>query len=104
MAGSSSSPSSPRLGLLPSWLTFPVAPEAEQAVAEASFETEDEFNDFLAGCFAGQEVVFAAAENLVVTSKSDGTRIPAGSSALLAMGASGTPNAAAPSTPSCKSG
>ena len=69
------------------WAYVPVAPEAEQDVAEARFETEDEFNDFLAGCFTGQEVVFAAAENLVVTSKSDGIRIRAGSSALLASGA-----------------
>ena len=65
----------------------PVAPEAEQAVAEARFDTEAEFNDFLAGCFMDQETVFAAAEDLVITSKSDGVRIPAGRNTLLAMGA-----------------
>ena len=69
------------------WAYVPVAPEAEPAVAEARFETEDEFNDFLAGCFTEREVVFAAAENLVITSKSDGIRIPVGRNALLAMGA-----------------
>ncbi len=69
------------------WAYVPVAPKAEQAVAEARFETEGEFNDFLARCFTGQEVVFAAAENLVITSKSDGVHIPTGRNALLAMGA-----------------
>lgn len=69
------------------WAYVSVAPEAEQEVEEARFETEDKFNDFLAGCFTGREVVFAAAENLVITSKSDGIRIPEGRNALLAMGA-----------------
>jgi hypothetical protein len=69
------------------WAYVPVAPEAEQAVAEARFEAEDEFNKFLEGCFTGQEAVFAAAENLIITSKSDGIRIPSGRNALLAMGA-----------------
>ena len=69
------------------WAYVPVAPKAEQAVAEARFESEDEFNDFLARCFTGREVVFAAAENLVITSKSDGVHIPTGRNALLAMGA-----------------
>ena len=69
------------------WAYVPVAPEAEQAVAVARFQTEDEFNDFLEGCFTGREVVFAAAENLVITSKSDGIRIPVGRNALLAAGA-----------------
>jgi hypothetical protein len=69
------------------WAYVPVAPDAEQAVAEARFETEDEFNDFLQACFTGREAVFAAAEDLIVTSKSDGVLIPAGANALLAMGA-----------------
>lgn len=69
------------------WAYVPVAAEAEQAVAAARFETEDGFNDFLNGCFTGREAVFAAAEDLVITSKSDGIRIPAGRNALLAMGA-----------------
>lgn len=69
------------------WAYVPVDPEAEQAVTGARFESEDEFNDFLAGCFTGREAVFAAAENLVVTSKSDGIRIPVGRNALLATGA-----------------
>jgi len=69
------------------WAYVPVDPEAEQAITEARFESEDEFNDFLARCFASREAVFAAAEDLVITSKSDGIRIPAGRNALLAMGA-----------------
>jgi hypothetical protein len=69
------------------WANVPVASEAEQTVAEARFETEDEFNDFLEGYFTGNEAVFAAAEDLVITSKSDGIRIPAGRNALLATGA-----------------
>lgn len=69
------------------WAYVPVRPEAEQAVAEARFDTEDEFNEFLGGCFTGGQAVFAAAEDLVITSKSDGIRIPEGRNALLAMGA-----------------
>jgi hypothetical protein len=66
------------------WAYVPVDPEAEQ---EARFESEDEFDDFLAECFTGRETVFAAAEDLVITSKSRGIRIPAGRNALLAVGA-----------------
>jgi hypothetical protein len=69
------------------WAYVPIAPEAEQVVTEARFETEDEFNAFLEDCFTGEETVFAAAEDLVITSKSDGIRIPASRNALLAMGA-----------------
>ena len=69
------------------WAYVPVVPEAEQAVSAARFETEEEFDEFLAGCFTGREVIFAAAENLIVTSKSDGIRIPVGRNALLAVGA-----------------
>jgi len=69
------------------WAYVPVAPEAEQTVSEARFEAEAEFNDFLAGCFTGREAVFAAAENFMITSKSDGIPIPASRNALLAMGA-----------------
>jgi hypothetical protein len=69
------------------WAYVPVDPEAEQAVTEARFESEAEFEDFLPECFTGREAVFAAAENLVITSKSRGTRIPAGRNALLAVGA-----------------
>ena len=48
---------------------------------------EAEFDDFVAGCFTGREAVFAAAENFVITSKSDGIPIPSGKNALLVMGA-----------------
>src|SRR5580692_1391468 len=69
------------------WAYVPVAPEAEQAVIEARFDSEQNFDEFLAECFTGQEAVFAAAENFVITSKSDGIRIPLGRNALLVMGA-----------------
>ena len=69
------------------WAYVPVAREAEQAVSQARFATEDEFNDFLAGCFTGHKTVFAAAENFVITSKSDGIPIPATRNALLVAGA-----------------
>jgi hypothetical protein len=69
------------------WAYVPVASAAEQTVAGARFETEDEFNEFLGRCFTDQEAVFAAAEDLVITTKSDGIRIPAGRNALLAVGA-----------------
>jgi hypothetical protein len=69
------------------WAYVPVDPEGERAVTDARFESEGEFDDFLAECFTGREAVFAAAENLVITSKSDGIRIPVGKSALLAVGA-----------------
>jgi hypothetical protein len=69
------------------WAYVPVDREAEQITTAAKFESEDAFNDFLAGCFTGREAVFAAAENLVITSKSDGIRIPVGKNALLATGA-----------------
>ena len=52
------------------WAYVPVDSGAERTVAGARFESEDEFNNFLAGCFTGREAVFAAAENLVITSKS----------------------------------
>ena len=41
---------------------------------------------FLEGCFAGHEAVFAAAENFVITAKSDGIQIPQLPNALLAAG------------------
>jgi hypothetical protein len=69
------------------WAYVPVASEAEQTVSDARFETEDEFNVFLADCFAGEKAVFAAAENFIITSKSDGIPIPSATNALLVMGA-----------------
>jgi hypothetical protein len=69
------------------WAYVPVPHDEEQAVSEARFETEDEFNDFLAGCFTGQKAVFAAAENFIITSKSDGIPIPDAKNALLIVGA-----------------
>lgn len=69
------------------WAYVPIPRDEEQMVSAATFETEAEFDDFLADCFAGRKVVFAAAENSVVTSKSDGIPIPVGKNALLVMGA-----------------
>jgi hypothetical protein len=69
------------------WAYVPVAPEQEQSVAEAHFDTEAEFDGFLDGCFAGHNAVFAAAENFVITSKSDGVAIPRVRGGLLMAGA-----------------
>lgn len=69
------------------WAYVPVESDAEQVVADARFESEVEFKEFLEGRFTGQEAVFAAAEDLVITSKSDGIRIPPGKNTLLVMGA-----------------
>ena len=68
------------------WAYVPVSPELRETVAAARFDTEAEFNAFLEGCFAGHEVVFAAAENFVITAKSDGIQIPQLPNALLAAG------------------
>lgn len=69
------------------WAYVPVPEDDEQAISEAYFDTEAEFDAFLSGCFADREVVFAAAENFVITSKSGGMHVPAGKHQLLAVGA-----------------
>ena len=61
-------------------------PESRETVATARLETEAAFNAFLAGCFAGHEAVFAAAENFIITAKSDAIQIPPAPNALLAAG------------------
>lgn len=69
------------------WAYVDVPKEKEQSVLSARFETADEFDTFLRGCFTGREAVFAAAENLAIRSKSDGIFISRGKNALLAAGA-----------------
>ena len=69
------------------WAYVPVPPEAREAVTRADFDTEAEFDAWLEFWFAGHEVVFAAAENFVVSAKSDGIRIPPHRNALLTAGA-----------------
>lgn len=70
------------------WAYVPVPPGRRETVtAPPRFDTEDEFAAFLAACFAGREAVFAAAEDLVITSRSDGILIPPGRHGLLAAGA-----------------
>jgi hypothetical protein len=61
--------------------------ESVETVTTARFEAEEEFNGFLAGCFAGRKAVFAATEDFVITSKSDGIVIPSGRFGLLTAGA-----------------
>jgi hypothetical protein len=68
------------------WAYVPVSPKLRETVTAARFDTEAEFNAFLEGCFAGHEAVFAAAENFVITTKSDGIPIPQLPNALLAAG------------------
>ena len=69
------------------WAYVPIPPDQREAVSDPRFDTEAEFDAFLAGCFAGREAVFAAAENFVITSRSDGIPIPPGTYGLLAAGA-----------------
>ena len=69
------------------WAYVAVSKGAEGSVLDARFETEDEFDNFLKGCFAGHEAVFAAAEDFVIRSKSDGLIIPEGKNALLVAAA-----------------
>lgn len=69
------------------WAYVAVPSEAQQAVLDAQFDAAEEFDLFLKGCFAKREAVFAAAENLSISSKSDGVFIGPGKNALLAAGA-----------------
>jgi hypothetical protein len=69
------------------WAYVPVPAADQESVTKARFDTEAEFDAFLKGRFTGREAVFAAAENFVITAKSDGVRIPPGRNALLAAGA-----------------
>lgn len=69
------------------WAYVPVSPDQREAVSDPRFDTKADFDAFLAGCFAGREAVFAAAENFVITSTSDGIPIPPGRYGLLAAGA-----------------
>jgi hypothetical protein len=66
------------------WAYVPVPAEEREAVTRARFGTEAEFDAWLESLFAGHEVVFAAAEDFVITAKSDGIFIPPGKNALLA--------------------
>jgi hypothetical protein len=68
------------------WAYVPVSPESRKTVVTARFDTEAAFNAFLEGCFAGHEAVFAAAENFIITAKSDGIQISPAPNALLAAG------------------
>ena len=69
------------------WAYVPVTAHEEATVTAATFDTESAFDDFLAARFAGREAVFAAAENLLISAKSDGVRVPVGKHALLRAGA-----------------
>ena len=54
----------------------PCSSRRAEAVRAARFNTEVEFNAFLDGLFAGRKVVLAAADDFVITSKSDGILVP----------------------------
>lgn len=68
------------------WAYVPVSPGERAAVTDPRFDTEAEFNAFLDGLFAGHEAVLAAAEDFMITSKSDGILIPPGRNGLIAVG------------------
>ena len=66
------------------WAYVPATPDAAQIIeSEHQFATEEQFNNFLDDCFTGHKVVFAAAENFVISTKSDGIFIPAERNALI---------------------
>lgn len=70
------------------WAYVPASAEAAKVIAaNPRFETEADFTAFLDGCFTNREVVFAAAEDFTITTKSDGTFIPSGKNALITAGA-----------------
>jgi hypothetical protein len=69
------------------WAYVPVSPDAARVIeSEHQFATEDQFNNLLESCFADREAVFAAAENFVISTKSDGIRIPSYRHALITAG------------------
>jgi hypothetical protein len=59
----------------------------QKIVTETRFESDTDFDAFLAACFADRKAVFAAAEDFVITAKSDGVRIGTDRHALLAAAA-----------------
>jgi hypothetical protein len=66
------------------WAYMPAASDAVKVIESGhQFATEGEFRAFLENCFIGHEVVFAAAENFVISSKSDGILIPPYKNALV---------------------
>jgi hypothetical protein len=65
------------------WAYVPIPADENALVTRASFDTETEFDEFVEGRFTGRETVFAAAENLVISAKSDGIRIPLDRHALV---------------------
>lgn len=69
------------------WAYVPVPAGLQKIVAGTRFESDTEFDAFLAACFADREAVFAAAEDFVITAKSDGVRIGTDRYALLAAAA-----------------
>jgi hypothetical protein len=66
------------------WAYVPVPPEREEVVTTSRFATDTELDAFIEGCFSGQEVVFAVAQDFVIQAKSDGIRIGTAPFALLA--------------------
>lgn len=66
------------------WAYVPAGPSATELIeSEHMFATVDEYKTFIDDCFTGHEVIFAAAENLVISTKSDGVPIPPIRNALI---------------------
>jgi hypothetical protein len=66
------------------WAYVPVPPELEDSVGQARFDSDAEFSAFVARCFAGRYAIFAAAQDFLITAKSDGTLIGTSRYSLLA--------------------
>jgi hypothetical protein len=69
------------------WAYVPVAAGDQKSVTDARFDSDAEFDAFVATCFAGREAVFAVAQDHFITAKSDGVPIGDGEHALLTAAA-----------------
>lgn len=70
------------------WAYVPAAPDVAAVVeSEYQFETDAQFREFMARCFTGCEVVFAVADDFVVTARSGAASVGRSPDALLVAGA-----------------
>lgn len=70
------------------WAYVPAAPDVAAVVeSEYQFETDAQFREFMARCFASCEGVFAVADDFVVTARSGAASVGQSPDALLVAGA-----------------
>lgn len=69
------------------WAYVPAAPDVAAVVeSEHQFETDAQFREFMARCFASREVVFAVADDFVITATSGAASVGRSPDALLVAG------------------